>query len=190
MYGKYDLLDSLDAYKVRPAPDKPPGKWETGTPSYESLAGVQAAVEYLEDIGQQFSGQASSGSDTREARRLRLLGALQVIEQHEESLGAHFLHKAVTVPGLRVFGITDVERLGERTPTFAISLDGHTPRDVAKFLGDRGIFVWDGHYYAVAVMDRLGLLDQGGLVRIGFVHYNTLEEADRLIDALGNLAAN
>ncbi|HET6443656.1 MAG TPA: cysteine desulfurase-like protein [candidate division Zixibacteria bacterium] len=190
MFGKYDLLDSLDAYKVRPAPDKPPGKWETGTPSYESLAGVQAAVEYLEDIGRQFGGLASSGSDTREARRYRLLGALQVIKQHEESIGAYFLHKAVTVPGLRVFGITDIERLGERTPTFAISLEGHTPRDVAKFLGDRGIFVWDGHYYAVAVMDRLGLLDQGGLVRIGFVHYNTLEEVDRLIDALGNLTTN
>jgi len=190
MFGKYDLLDSLDAYKVRPAPDKPPGKWETGTPSYESLAGVQAAVEYLEDIGRQFGGLASSGSDTREARRYRLLGALQVIKQHEESIGAYFLHKAVIVPGLRVFGITDIERLGERTPTFAISLEGHTPRDVAKFLGDRGIFVWDGHYYAVAVMDRLGLLDQGGLVRIGFVHYNTLEEVDRLIDALGNLTTN
>lgn len=190
MYGKYNLLDSLDAYKVRPAPDKPPGKWETGTQSYESLAGVQAAVEYLEGIGRQFGGLPSSGLDTREARRARLTGALQIIKQHEESIGEHFLHKAVSVPGLRIFGVTDVERLGERTPTFAISLEGYTPRNVAKFLGDQGIFVWDGHYYAVAVMDRLGLLDQGGLVRIGFVHYNTIEEVDRLIDALGNLAAN
>jgi selenocysteine lyase/cysteine desulfurase len=89
---------------------------------------------------------------------------------------------------LRVFGITDVERLAERAPTFAVSLAGYSAREVAERLGRQGIFVWDGHYYAVAVMERLGLLDSGGLVRIGFVHYNTLEEVDRTIEALKELA--
>ncbi|MGB3716057.1 MAG: cysteine desulfurase-like protein [Candidatus Promineifilaceae bacterium] len=190
MYGKYDLLESLEAYKVRPAPSKPPGKWETGTQSFESLAAVQATVAYLEGIGRQFGGLTSGLLDTREARRDRLTSAMLAIKQYEESLGYHFLQKAMTVPGLRVYGVTDVERLGERAPTFAVSLEGHAPREVAKSLGDQGIFVWDGHYYAIAVMERLGLLDGGGLVRIGFVHYNTIEEVDRLIDALVDLSSD
>jgi selenocysteine lyase/cysteine desulfurase len=94
----------------------------------------------------------------------------------------------MAVPGLKVYGITDVEQLEERTPTFAVSLAGYTPAEVAAKLGEQGIFVWDGHYYAIAVMERLGLLDKGGLVRIGFAHYNTPQEVDRLLAALRALA--
>jgi cysteine desulfurase family protein (TIGR01976 family) len=190
MYGRYDLLDSMDAYKVRPAPNDPPGKWETGTQSFEALAAVLAAMEYLEGIGRQFGNLVAKDGDVPSNRRDRLEQAMMVISQYEQSLSLRFLQKATSVPGLRVFGITDVERLGERTPTFAVSLDSYTPREVAKYLGKRGIFVWDGHYYAVAVLERLGLLERGGLVRIGFVHYNTPEEVDRLIEALYTLAAN
>jgi selenocysteine lyase/cysteine desulfurase len=93
------------------------------------------------------------------------------------------------VPGLRVYGITDVEELNRRTPTFAVSLDGKSPEAVATYLGDRGFFVWHGHYYAVAIMERLGVLESGGLVRIGFTHYNTNEELDRLITTLRELSA-
>jgi selenocysteine lyase/cysteine desulfurase len=110
--------------------------------------------------------------------------ALQVIKSYEATLSEHFLNQATSVPGLRVYGITDVERLEQRAPTFAVSMAGYTPRHVAEYLGRQGFFVWDGDYYAVAVMEQLGRLDQGGLVRIGFVHYNTIEEIDRLIDAL------
>jgi cysteine desulfurase family protein (TIGR01976 family) len=177
IYGKYELLDSLDAYKVRPASAKPPGKWETGTQSFESIAGVGAAVAYLASL-------APSGAADR---RQQLRQALQSIRHYEAQISERFLRGATAVPGLRVYGITDVERLDERTPTFAVSLAGHTPRAVAEALGERGIFVWDGHYYAVAVMERLGLLDQGGLVRIGFVHYNTFEEVDRVLAALRDL---
>jgi selenocysteine lyase/cysteine desulfurase len=115
---------------------------------------------------------------------------MQAIRHYEESLGRYFLTQSLKVPGLRVFGITDIESLSERAPTFAVNIEGHKPRNVSEFLGDQGIFVWDGHYYAVAVMDRLGLLDQGGLVRIGFAHYNTVEEVDRLIVALEKLASD
>jgi cysteine desulfurase family protein (TIGR01976 family) len=177
LYGKYELLDSLEAYKVRPASTRPPGKWETGTQSFESIAGVGAAVDYLASIG------PATGADRRE--RLRL--ALQGIRQYEALISDRFLRGATAVPGLHVYGITDVERLDERTPTFAVSLAGWSPREVAEALGRQGIFVWDGHYYAVAVMERLGLLDQGGLVRIGFVHYNTFEEVDRVLEALSKL---
>jgi cysteine desulfurase family protein (TIGR01976 family) len=179
LYGKYELLDSVAAYKVRPSSNQPPGKWETGTQSFESLAGVRAAVAYIAGVG----GGAG-------CRRERLAQAWRRIQAYEQSLSLRFLEGATAVPGLRVYGITDIERLEERTPTFAVSLAGYTPHEVAERLGEQGIFVWDGHYYAIAVMERLGLLEQGGLVRIGFIHYNTPEEVDRVLAALAALAHN
>lgn len=178
LYGKYEHLDRLKAYKVRPADDMPPGKWETGTQSFESLCGVTAAVEYLAALG----GETGN-------RRERLVRGMQAIKQYEMTVSEHFLNEATRVHGLRVYGITDVEELAQRTPTFAVSLDGFSPEAVAAYLGDRGIFVWNGHYYAVAVMERLGVLDNGGLVRIGFTHYNTHDEVERLCAVLRELAA-
>jgi len=189
LYGKYDLLDALEAYKVRPAPAKPPGKWETGTQSFESLAGVLAAVDYLEKIGRD-AGDGDNGLEGYSGRRRHLKQALGAIKQYEAGLSQHFLNGAAGIPGLRIYGITDVERLEERAPTFALSLEGYTPRQVAQHLGQRGIFVWNGHYYAVAVMEQLGTLEQGGLVRVGFVHYNTIGEIDRLIEVLTQLGAH
>lgn len=177
LYGKYELLDDLTAYKVRPAPSKPAGKWETGTQSFESIAGVTAAIDYIASLG-----------DAGNGRRTRLVQAMQHVQAHEMALSEQFLRGAVQVPGLRVYGITDIERLEQRTPTFAVSLEGHTPEAVATRLGEQGIFVWHGHYYAVAVMERLGLLDKGGLVRIGFVHYNTADEVTRVLQALQDMA--
>ncbi len=175
-YGKYELLDSLTAYKVRPASDEPPGKWETGTQSFESLCGVAEAVEYLASLG----GTAGS-------RRERLVRGMEAIRAYEATLSEHFLRGATRIPGLRVYGITDVENLAGRTPTFAVSLAGHTPEAVATYLGERGFFVWHGNYYALAAMERLGQ-EPEGLVRIGFVHYNTTEEIERLFAALAELA--
>lgn len=176
LYGKYALLDELRAYKVRPSSNKPAGKWETGTQSFESLAGVAAAVDYMAELVE------ADGS-----LRQRIVRSMTAVAQHEQQLSQRFLAGATAVAGLKVYGITDIERLAERTPTFAVSLAGHTPAEVAARLGEQGIFVWDGHYYAIAVMERLGLLDKGGLVRIGFVHYNTPDEVDMVLDALANL---
>lgn len=181
LYGKYDLLDSLTAYKVRPAPSKPPGKWETGTQSFESIAGVTAAVDYIASL--------AADDDETTSRRDRVVAAFERIKAHEMDLSERFLRGAMTVPGLRVYGITDIEQLDQRTPTFAVSLAGWTPEEVAWRLGDRGIFVYHGDYYAVEVMERLGVADSGGLVRIGFVHYNTVDEVDGVIAALRDLAA-
>lgn len=178
LYGKYRWLEELTAYKVRPASSLPPGKWESGTQSFESLAGVRAAIDYL-------AGLAPAGVP---GRREQLKQAMQRIKQYEAELSYHFLQGAAQIPGLRLYGLTDIERLDERTPTFAISLAGYRPAEIAKRLGEQGIYVWDGHYYAVAVMERLGLLDKGGLVRIGFVHYNTLAEVNQLLQALNDLA--
>ena len=183
LYGKYEHLDSLMAYKVRPSSNQPPGKWETGTQSFESLCGVTAAVEYLADA-------AGSGNPNEKwPRRERLARSMRAIKLVETNLSRHFLQCAAAMPGLRVYGITDPARLEERTPTFAVSLDGFSAAELAALLGEQGIFVWHGHYYAVAVMERLGTLDSGGLVRIGFAHYNTVEEIDLLFATLEDPAA-
>lgn len=173
LYGKYEHLERLTAYKVRPAPTKPAGKWETGTQSFESLAGVTAAVDYIASL-----------TNSEGSRRERLVQAMAAVKAYEMELSAYFLQEATKVPGLRVYGITDVEMLERRTPTFAVSLAGHSAEAVAAYLGEHGIYVWHGHYYALAVMERLGLLESGGLVRIGFVHYNTREEVDRVLELL------
>jgi selenocysteine lyase/cysteine desulfurase len=111
---------------------------------------------------------------------------MTAVKAYEMDLSAYFLREATRVPGLRVYGVTDVEMLDRRTPTFAVSLAGHSAESVATHLGGQGIYVWHGHYYALAVMERLGLLESGGLVRIGFVHYNTHEEANRALELLSD----
>ncbi len=173
-YGRHELLASLDAVRIRPAPAVPPGKWETGTQSFESLAGVTAAVDYLASLGE--------GSHRRE----RLTTAMQAVAAHEAALSGRFLAGVAEIPGVRLHGRPDA--VG-RTPTFAVEVAGLAPAEVARRLGDDGIFVWHGDYYAVEVMKRLGRADRGGLVRIGFVHYNTPGEVDRVLEALGRLAA-
>ena len=174
LYGKYAHLDRLEAYKVRASSTKPPGKWETGTQSFESIAGLRACLAYLTKLG---------GGQEPDVR-----GAMARIRVYESDLTRAFLTQAPSVRGLKIYGITDPERAGERTPTFGVTLAGWNARDVAARLGEQGIFVWDGHFYALNVVDRLGLSDQGGLVRIGFAHYNTLDEVDRVVKALQNLA--
>ncbi|HZJ47597.1 MAG TPA: aminotransferase class V-fold PLP-dependent enzyme, partial [Acidimicrobiia bacterium] len=173
LYGKHEALESIDAYKIRPAPDEPPGKWETGTQSFESLAGVTAAVDYL----------ASLGSGT--GRRDRIRSAFESIGDHERTLSRRFLDGVVGLQHVTLYGRDIPEG---RTPTFAISVDGMHPDAVAEVLGDQGIFVWSGDYYAVEVMRRLGVADRGGLVRVGFAHYNTIEEVDRVVGALDALS--
>jgi cysteine desulfurase family protein (TIGR01976 family) len=172
LYGRYEVLDQLDAYKLRPAPDKPPGKWETGTQSFESLAGVAAAIDYLASLGED--------GNLRE----RLVSAFDAIGAYEQSLSGRFLEGIGAMDRITLYGISTAEG---RTPTFTIDIDGVSSAEVARRLGDRGIFVWSGDYYAVEVMDRLGVADAGGLVRIGFVHYNTADEVDRVLEALAGL---
>ncbi|NNC41495.1 MAG: cysteine desulfurase-like protein [Acidimicrobiia bacterium] len=174
MAGRGTLFEKLDAYKVRPAPATGPGKWETGTQSFEALPGVTAAIDHIASL---------SGTDG--TRRERLDESFAAIGDHAISLGQRFLDglpEAATV-----FGITD--DLAARTPTYAIELNGYSARRLATELGDRGIFVTNGDYYAMEVMSSLDRAD-GGLVRIGFLHYTTDEEVDRLLEALHDLAGN
>jgi len=180
MFGRKGLLDELRPYKVRPAADASPNRWETGTLSHEALAGFTAAVDYIAGIGQAAGGVAS--------RRAEIAVAFEAIAGHEAELSRRFLDGIGSIPGLTLYGIDDVERLYERTPTFAIRLEGFRPRELGEELGRRGIFTWDGNYYALAVMERLDLESSGGAVRIGFCHYNTLEEVDRVVRELRDTA--
>ena len=178
------VLDGWDPYRLRPAQDYPsPERWETGTQNHEGLAGFVAAVDYLAEAGRTF-GDATAESSRAAAVR----AAFAVFGAHERALAARFLDGLARIDGARLWGVNDPDRLDERTPTFALRLGDHHPAKTAEALGERGIFVWDGHYYAMELMQRLGILDDGGAVRIGFCHYHTSDEADRVLDALADLA--
>ena len=185
LYGRADVLERLRAYRVRPAGDAIPGRFETGTQNHEALAGLLGTVRYLESIGRT-QGDAPPDAD----RRGRLGAAMTAIRVHERELARAALDSLRDIPGLRLYGIADVDRLDERVPTFAFTLAGHHPRAVAEHLASRAISVWDGDFYAWELVKRLGLDDGGGLVRAGFVHYNTLDEVARLADALREMGVH
>lgn len=176
LWGRRELLSSLEPYKLRPAPDDLPGRWMTGTQSHEGIAGALAAVEYLADLGRSCATQDLS-------RRDALLAAFQAIRQYEEVLSRQMLAGLKQLGSVSIRGITDLERLDERVPTFSITHDRMSPVELAEYLDSRGIFVWHGNYYALALSERLGL-EPEGMVRIGLLHYNTPEEVGRLLDAL------
>jgi cysteine desulfurase family protein (TIGR01976 family) len=189
LYGKHDLLEKLFAYKVRPATNKLPGKFETGTQNHEGIAGVLGAIEYFEWVGKEFGKEHAEGLSGYEGRRLVLKKGMAAIHAYEHDLGRALLAALESVPGLQLFGLTDANRLEERVATFSFRLKDLHPRLVAEQLAQEGIYVWDGNYYAINVTERLGLEDSGGMVRVGAAHYNTLEEVTRLKDALMKISA-
>jgi selenocysteine lyase/cysteine desulfurase len=185
LYGRYDLLSELFAYKVRPAADSLPDRFETGTQNHEGIAGVLGAIEYLEWVGQTFGqDHLEKYSERFSGRRLHLKQAMAAIRAYEYELSRAVLSTLEEIPGLRLYGLADVRRLEGRVPTFSFTLEGWHPLQVAEKLAERGIYVWDGNYYAINVTERLGIEDQGGMVRVGPVHYNTVEEVALLKEAL------
>jgi cysteine desulfurase family protein (TIGR01976 family) len=190
LYGRYDLLDSLRAYRVRPAPANPPGKFETGTANFEGIAGVLGAAEYYEWLGQTF------GADQHElyagrytGRRLTFKKSLAAVHAYELTLSHAILDMLAEMPGAHVYGPTDTRRLEQRVATISFTLQGYTPEQIATHLAKRGIYVWNGNFYALSVTTFLGLEEKGGLLRVGATHYNTLSEIDRLGEALRELIA-
>jgi cysteine desulfurase family protein (TIGR01976 family) len=191
LYGKHDLLEKLFAYKVRPATNNLPGKFETGTQNHEGIAGVLGAIEYFEWVGKEFGGEFAGGfkEENYQGRRLELKKGMTAIHAYEYELSRGLLSALESVPGLRLYGLTDVRRLDERVATFSFRLKDIHPRVVAEKLAQEGIYVWDGHYYALNVSERLGVEEHGGMVRVGAAHYNTLDEVARLRDALIKIAS-
>lgn len=188
LYGKYDLFDRLEAYKVRPSPTEPPDKFETGTPNFEGLAGGRAAVDYIAWIGKEFGMRYEPDHPGSRERRLSLKAGMDVVRDYEQGLFARLMSGLKTVKGIEIYGISDPARFPWRAPTAAFNLAGRHPRLVAEEIGRAGINVWDGNYYALALMERLGLEEKGGAVRVGLAHYNTIEEVDRFLGVLTGIA--
>ena len=182
LYGKREHLQRFKPYKVRPATDAIPDCWETGTQVQELIAGIGAAVDYIAELGRHHDSSARS-------RRDALQAAYRATVPYERTLLTKLLDGLKAIPGVKVYGVTDPKRFAERCATISLRMGGHHPTQIAKFLGDRGIFAWDGNFYAMNLSERLGVEQKGGVLRIGLVHYNTMEEVNRLLKALSEFAA-
>jgi cysteine desulfurase family protein (TIGR01976 family) len=176
LWGRRDLLERLEPYKLRPAPERVPGRFETGTQSHESFAGITAAVDYLAWVGETMAGATG--------RPGALHAAMSLIFAYEKTLTAHLLDGLAALDGFTVHGITVRDALDRRGPTVAFTHDRVAPGQIAQVLIDENIFVWSGHNYAIELAGALGLLDSGGVLRVGPVHYNSVEEIDELLDVL------
>jgi cysteine desulfurase family protein (TIGR01976 family) len=183
LYGKKEHLERFRPYKVRPATDTVPECWETGTQVQELIAGIHAAVEYIAELGRRCDPSAKE-------RRSALLAAYRSTVAYERALVTRLIEGLLVIPGLRFFGITDPKRFQERCSTVSFRLAKGTPTDAAAFLGERGIFTWDGNFYALNLTERLGVEKSGGVLRVGLVQYNTVEEVDRLLGGLTEFCAS
>lgn len=189
LYGKLELLEELKPYKVRPSYNKNPHKWEVGTQSFESMAGTLAAVNYLASIGTEHgqSWQEEYQQAGYSGRRLELKKGMSAVKAYEQQLSRHMLAGLGQISDIQLYGITDPARFDERGPTVAFTWPRLNPRATAEYLGEHGIFTWNGNYYALSLMERLNLEENGGAVRIGLAHYNTTEEIDYLLEVLNSV---
>ena len=208
LYGKREHLKRFRPYKVRPNTNAIPNCWEWGTLNHECIAGIEACVEYIADLGRHVTetcgdgrlgepalsdpeetrgsrmGPSSEARQVSSTRRAAIGAAYAAIHQHERALLQEMMSGLKAIPGMKIYGITDPARFDNRCTTFAIRIEGHTPLELATKLGERGFFTWDGNYYALNLTEHLDVEKSGGFLRIGLVHYNTLEEVDRLLAAL------
>ena len=183
LWGKKALLDELSAYRVQPAGEDLPGKFETGTQNHEGQLGVLGAIDYLEWLGREFGGE--SDPDVLRPYSLRL--AMEAINRYERLLSRELIAGLNGIERVTIWGITDSSDLEDRVPTVSFSVDGLSPRWISEMLAAENIFVWDGHSYAVEVVDRLGLSELGGVLRVGAVHYNTPSEIEQFVSALDRI---
>lgn len=179
LYGKRQHLERLRAYRVRPAGNRPPDKWEQGTKNHEGLAGTAAAIDYLAELGVGYGRALPDAS-----RRDKLRAAWDEIAGYEQMLIERLIGGLQLIPRTRIYGITNRMDWTKRVATISIRKEGTTPQQLAEALAAENIFAWNGNFYAVALSERLGLEPSGGLLRIGMVHYNTLDEVDRCLRVL------
>ena len=185
LYGRYDLLDEMASYQVRPASNKPPKKFETGTQNWAGIAGVLGALEHLQWIGTEFGGEYEARYEDRFKGRARhLKQGMEAIREYELELSLRILDTMQRIPGVRIYGLDDPRRVEGRVPTFALNAEGKHPSQIAESMAEKDIYVWNGNFYALGVTERLGIEDSGGVVRMGAAHYNTLDEVDRFGVAL------
>jgi cysteine desulfurase family protein (TIGR01976 family) len=189
VWGKLEHLERLRPYKVRPASEESPDRWQTGTQAHELQAGTLATLDYLAALGQPHAEAYRAAFPGMSGRRLNLHAAMSEIQAYERTLAARLIAGLQSIPGVTLYGLTAEADLPRRVPTVALTIAGHTPRALAEGLAARGVFAWDGNYYALTLMERLGLEEHGGALRIGLAHYNTAEEVDRIVAALREVVA-
>ncbi len=175
LWGRRELLERLEPYKVPPASDDAPERWETGTQNHEGIAGILACIDWIAAI----AGEAGDG------RRDALRRSYDAVHAHESALFERLEDGLRAIPGVRFHGVA---RGQPRTPTCAFTVDGSTPDEVARRLGEEGVFVWNGDFYATTVCDALGLSGSGGLIRAGVAPYSTEDDVRRLIDGVARIA--
>ncbi len=173
LYGRRELLERLRPYKVRPASDEVPTRWETGTQNHECLAGLLGAFEYLAELG-----------GAQRVVRPALEAAMDRIRAHERALAARLIDGLQHIGGIQLYGITAPEELDHRVPTVSLTWPPHRPQALARWLADHQVFTWHGDHYATEVISRLGLAEHGGTLRIGIAHYNTASEIDLVLELL------
>lgn len=173
LYGRREILERLRPYKVRPASDDGPARWETGTQNHECLAGLLGAFEYLAELG---------GAD--HVVRPALEAAMDRIRAHERALAARLIDGLLQIPGIKLYGITALDELDRRAPTVSLSWPPHRPEALAHWLASHQVFTTHGDHYATELMAKLSLADAGGTLRIGVVHYNTASEVDLVLELL------
>lgn len=184
VYGKRQILDGLTPYKVRPASDATPEKFETGTQPHELFAGLLGAIDYLCLVGNVYANPAPDAASQYSGRRRALKIAMGSILAYERSLSSYLLTALAMVPGITLYGLTSPTEVQRRVPTVALTMRGRSPRALAEALAEAGICAWDGNYYALELMERLGLEATGGALRLGLTHYNTTEEIARCMEVL------
>ena len=182
LYGKREHLQRLRPYKVRPLTDNIPNCWEWGTLNHECIAGIKACVDYWEELGRRAKPSVAN-------RRAAILAAHEAIHPHERAMMEKMIAGLLAIPGLKLYGISDSRRFEHRCATLVVRIEGFTPLQLATKLGDRGFFTWDGNYYALNVTEQLGVESTGGFLRIGLVHYNTMEEVERMLAVLREIVA-
>lgn len=182
LYGKREHLKRLHPYKVRANTNESPYRWEWGTLNHECIAGITGCVEYIADIGRRVQPSVST-------RRAAILAAYAEMVRYERGLCERLILGLKTIRGLKLFGISDPERFGQRCPTVAVRIEGFTPLELSIRLGECGFFTWDGNYYALNLSERLKVEKDGGFLRIGLFHYNTAEEVDRFLARLREIVS-
>ena len=185
LWGREDVLKTLEPYKVRPATTDLPDCFETGTLNHEGMAGVTATVDYFDWVGRELADDSYRTRYGQFAgRRQHVHAALDYLTDYEIPLTRQLIDGLTAMPGVKVHGITNSNALSKRVPTASFTAESHKPRDISQALGDQGIYVWDGHNYAIEPVNHLGLMEGGGVVRVGLAHYNTAKEIDRTLEVI------
>ncbi|MGD8522281.1 MAG: cysteine desulfurase-like protein [Desulfobacterales bacterium] len=183
LYAKKDALGKLQTLRVRSQKSYPPYMIETGTLNHEGIAGATAAIEFVADIGSKFGNtpEIQQQINHLHGQRRDIVAGLIVFDLYEQPLTEYLIQSLSDIQAITIYGPPESH---PRTSTVSFTYDGHTASEVARYLAAKGLFVWDGDFYASTLIDRLGLRDRGGLVRIGIAPYNTKDELSRVIDAL------